>query len=433
MGARLETVVETERKAGGWDNKESAIGIAHFRATPKPKRIAIVGTLAETMLGFRGELIKDLVKQGHEVFAFATDYTEQSSHQIREIGATPVAYRMGQFSLNPFAELASGYQLYRLFRAHRIDLSYCYFSKPAIYGTVAAYLAKVPTRVAKIEGLGRVFTVGPNGQSWKKKVVAWVMKCLFRMSLPLANHIIVLNEDDKRSLLSFGVRKPEPVVINGIGVDLDRYCYTPPSTDPIRFIFVGRLLKEKGIEYFIEAAKAIKPLYPNTEFIIVGAVDNNRGAITRPQLEQLVEDGIITYPGPVKDVRPWLARSSVFVLPSYYREGVPRSTQEALAMGRPVITTNMPGCKATVIDESNGFLVDPHDVSSLVQFMIKFIENPSLLEPMGINSWRLAKEKYDVKSVNEMIKRTVFGKWDHDLSREVRCSKPFENVRLLEK
>ncbi len=155
MGARLETVVETERKAGGWDNKESAIGIAHFRATPEPKRIAIVGTLADTMLGFRGgELIKDLVKQGgHQVFAFATDYTEQSSQQIREIGATPVTYRMGgQFSLNPFAELASGYQLYRLFQAHRIDLSYCYFSKPAIYGTVAAYLAKVPTRVAKIEG-----------------------------------------------------------------------------------------------------------------------------------------------------------------------------------------------------------------------------------------------------------------------------------------
>lgn len=407
MGARLETVVETERKAGGWDNKESAIGIAHFRATPKPKRIAIVGTLAETMLGFRGELIKDLVKQGHEVFAFATDYTEQSSHQIREIGATPVAYRMGQFSLNPFAELASGYQLYRLFRAHRIDLSYCYFSKPAIYGTVAAYLAKVPTRVAKIEGLGRVFTVGPNGQSWKKKVVAWVMKCLFRLSLPLANHIIVLNEDDKRSLLSFGVRKPEPVVINGIGVDLDRYCYTPPSTDPIRFIFVGRLLKEKGIEYFIEAAKAIKPLYPNAEFIIVGAVDNNRGAITRTQLEQLVEDGIITYPGPVKDVRPWLARSSVFVLPSYYREGVPRSTQEALAMGRAIITTDTAGCRSTVINGVNGYLVPPYRIEEMIESMKDLIEKPESIIRFGERSRLLAEERFDVLKVNARIMYSI--------------------------
>lgn len=355
------------------------------------------------MLGFRGELIKDLVKQGHQVFAFATDYTEQSSQQIREIGATPVTYRMGQFSLNPFAELASGYQLYRLFQAHRIDLSYCYFSKPAIYGTVAAYLAKVPTRVAKIEGLGRVFTIGPNGQSWKKKVVAWVMKCLFRLSLPLANHIIVLNEDDKRSLLSFGVRKPEPVVINGIGVDLDRYCYTPPSTDPIRFIFVGRLLKEKGIEYFIEAAKAIKPLFPNTEFIIVGAVDNNRGAITRPQLEQLVEDGIITYPGPVKDVRPWLARSSVFVLPSYYREGVPRSAQEALAMGRPVITTNMPGCKATVEDGKNGYLVSAHNQRELNQAILKFVLDPSSIILMSYESVKIARSKFNIASINQRI------------------------------
>ncbi len=234
------------------------------------------------------------------------------------------------------------------------------------------------------------------------------MKCLFRLSLPLANHIIVLNEDDKRSLLSFGVRKPEPVVINGIGVDLDRYCYTPPpSTDPIRFIFVGRLLKEKGIEYFIEAAKAIKPLFPpNTEFIIVGgAVDNNRGgAITRPpQLEQLVEDGIITYPGPVKDVRPWLARSSVFVLPSYYREGVPRSAQEALAMGRPVITTNMPGCKATVEDGKNGYLVSAHNQRELNQAILKFVLDPSSIILMSYESVKIARSKFNIASINQRI------------------------------
>lgn len=355
------------------------------------------------MLGFRSELIKEFVKQGRKVYAFATDYTEQTAQQIREIGATPVAYRMGQFSLNPFAELASIYQLFRLFQTHQIDLSYCYFSKPAIYGTIAAYIAKVPTRVAKIEGLGRVFTIGPNGQSWKKKVVAWVMKGLFRLALPLANHIIVLNEDDKRSLVSFGVHKPQTVVINGIGVDLDRYCYTPPSTDPIRFIFVGRLLKEKGIEYFIEAAKAIKPRHPNTEFIVVGAVDQNRGAITRRELERLVEEGIISYPGPVKDVRPWLAKSSVFVLPSYYREGVPRSTQEALAMGRPVITTDMPGCRTTVEDGKNGYLVSVHEQQELNRAIMKFVLEPSSIAPMSYESVKMAKNKFDVALINQKI------------------------------
>ncbi|RKR77545.1 glycosyltransferase family 4 protein [Marinobacter nauticus] len=403
MGARLETVVEAERETGYWNNKESPIGIAQFRAAPKSKRIAIVGTLADTMLGFRGELIKDFVKQGHQVFAFSTDYTEQTAQQIREIGATPVAYRMGQFSLNPFRELASIYQLYRLLQAHRIDLSYCYFSKPAVYGTIAAFIAKVPTRVAKIEGLGRVFTIGPNGQSLKKKIIAWVMKNLFRLALPLANHIIVLNEDDKRSLISFGVRKPEPLVINGIGVDLNLYRYTKPSCDPVRFIFVGRLLKEKGIEYFVDAAKLIKPLYPSTEFVILGAVDNNRGAITKQDIQQLVNEGVVTYPGPVKDVRPWLARSSVFVLPSYYREGVPRSTQEALAMGRAIITTDTPGCRATVRQGLNGILVKPHSAKALSQSMEWFLKNPKAILEFGECSRALAEAEFDVVKVNQKI------------------------------
>lgn len=371
------------------------------------QRVAIVGTLADTMLGFRGELIRDLVAGGHTVFAFAIDYTPATEQEILAMGATPVRYRMGQLSTNPFSDFKAVLLLYRLFRMHRISLSYCYFSKPAIYGTLAAKLAGVPTRVAKIEGLGRVFTRHPGGDTLKKHILRRVMAVLFRISLPHAHKVLVLNEGDKQDLLSFSKKIPEPVVLGGIGVCLKRYPFRPAVTEPVRFIFVGRLLPEKGVRYFVDAAKALKSRYPSTEFILVGAPDSKPGAINKAELEQLVCDGWVTWPGPVDDVAPWLAKSSVFVLPTYYREGVPRSTQEALAMGRPVITTRMPGCRKTVREGVNGYLVSPHDQAGLEDAMLKFIDQPELIPMMGVASCRLAKEQFDVRKINRTIMKAI--------------------------
>jgi len=369
--------------------------------------IAIVGTLANTMLGFRGELIRDLVAGGHTVFAFAIDYTPVTEQEIRAMGATPVSYRMGQLSTNPLSDIRAMLQLYRLFKQRGITLSYCYFSKPAIYGTLAAKLAGVTTRVAKIEGLGRVFTSHPDGDKLKKRILRRIMAVLFRISLPHAHKVLVLNEGDKQDLQSFSTKIPEPTVLGGIGVCLKRYPFRPPVTAPVRFIFVGRLLPEKGVRYFVEAAKALKTRYPDTEFILVGAPDNKPGAINKAELDQLVCEQVVTWPGPVDDVAPWLARSSVFVLPTYYREGVPRSTQEALAMGRPVITTRMPGCRKTVREGANGYLIEPHDQAGLERAMLEFIRNPDLIPAMGVESYRLAKERFDVRKINQSIMKTI--------------------------
>jgi len=368
-----------------------------------PQRIAIVGTLAETMLGFRGELIIDMVAAGHQVFAFATDFTEKTEQAVRNMGATPVRYRMGRFSTNPLADLASTWQLYRLFKRHRITLTYCYFSKPAIYGTLAAWLAGVPTRVAKIEGLGRVFTTSPSGDSSRKQLIRRIMAQLFRISLPRAQHLFVLNQDDRDELISMGITHPQPRVLGGIGVCLNRYSFQPPVQQPVRFVFIGRLLPEKGIRYFVEAAKNLRPRYPNAEFVIVGAPDRRKSGVNQQMLNNLMQQKVVTYAGLVKDVTPWLAQSSVFVLPSYYREGVPRSTQEALAMGRAVITTDMPGCRETVIDDVNGYLVPPHDQQALEDAMVRLITQPELLGPMGLASRQLACEKFNVRQINARI------------------------------
>lgn len=366
------------------------------------QRIAIVGTLADTMLGFRGELIKDMVAAGHEVYAFATDYNAETEHAVRELGAHPVRFRMGRLSTNPVADLISTWQLYRLFKKHRITMTFCYFSKPAIYGTLAAWLSGVPMRVAKIEGMGRVFTIGPAGDNRRKQLIRHVMTLLFRLSLPRAHHLFVLNEGDQKELVDMGITQPYPCLIGGIGVCLEHYYFCPPVTQPVRFIFVGRLLPEKGIRYFVEAAKNLRPRYPQAEFVIVGATDPKSG-IDKHMLEALENQGILIYRGSVKDVTPWLAQASVFVLPTYYREGVPRSTQEALAMGRPVITTDLPGCRETVIDGVNGYLIPPHDQHALENAMLKLIKHPELLESMGVASYKLACEKFDVRQINARI------------------------------
>ena len=155
------------------------------------------------------------------------------------------------------------------------------------------------------------------------------------------------------------------------------------------------------VEY-AEAARRVKAKYPTARFVLLGGLDPNRGGLGRAQVQAWVTEGLLEWPGHV-EVKPWLAQASVYVLPSYYREGVPRSTQEALAMGRPVITTDAPGCRETVVDGENGFLVPVRDVEALAERMIRFIEEPALIETMGQASRRLAQERFDVRRINARI------------------------------
>lgn len=372
------------------------------------ERIAIVGTLSNSLLGFRGELIKDMKAEGHEVFAFCTDYSERSRGKVRSLGAVPVDYGMGQLSLNPFNELMSFIQLYKLFKHHDITLSLCYFAKPVIYGTTAAWLAGVPKRVAKIEGLGRVFV----GRGLKYKFLRFAMVVMYKFSLSKADLLLLLNPDDKKDLIDhFNIKPKRTEVIGGIGVCLEQYKATPVPVDKVRFIFVGRLLAEKGIRYYLNSAQALRSEYGDrVEFIVLGAPDSkqqSKGGVSKQELDQYVERGIVTYPGKVSDVKPWLAKSSVFVLPSYYREGVPRSTQEALAMGRAVITTDMPGCRETVEHGISGFMVPPKEQQALTEAMREFVERPSIAVDMGKVGRELAERKFDVRLINAYIQKML--------------------------
>ena len=200
-------------------------------------------------------------------------------------------------------------------------------------------------------------------------------------------------------------------ILGGIGVDLDKFSYTKAPTDPISFIFIARLLAEKGIFEYLEAAKIVKEKYKYVKFYIFGSFDeHNPFGLTQEELKPYLDSGVVIYPGFVNDIKERIVNSSIFVLPSYYREGVPRSTQEAMAIGRVVITTNSVGCRETVEDGVNGFLVPPFDSKILAQKMIYFIQNPEMIVQMGIESRKIAEVKFNINEKNGRFAKIIIGK-----------------------
>lgn len=370
-----------------------------------PVKIVLLGTVVSSVFNFRIDLIRSLVESGFSVYVFCVDFDEISKARMKELGAIPVNYALSRAGLNPFRDLADTWRLSQLLKKIAPGVVLSYFVKPVIFGTTAARLAGVPRRIGMLEGLGYVFTDLPSGISRKQALLRKVQVLLYRMTLPLLDRLIFLNPDDPVDLLErYGLRARSVSVLGGIGVDLQKYVYVPPNVEkPPRFIFVGRLLAEKGIREYVAAARMVKERYPAVRFIVLGGLDEaNPGGLSRAELDELTASGVVEYPGHVSSVREWLAEASVFVLPSY-REGVPCSTQEAMAVGRAVITTDVPGCRETVVDGVNGYLTPRWDAETLAQKMLCFVLDPSLATRMGQESRRLAEDRFDAAKVNERL------------------------------
>lgn len=357
------------------------------------------------MLGFRSDLIKLLVSRGDQVYAFALDYDDRSRVQVKELGAIPIDYVFSRSGLNPFSDMLNTWNLSRVLKEIAPDVVFSYFSKPVIFGTFAAVLAGCKRRIGMLEGLGYPFTNGPNGANTKALLLRRIQVLLYRISFPYLERLIFLNPDDPVDLVeSYKIRVARVSILGGIGLNFEHYRYSKPRLSPVTFIFVGRLLAEKGIHQYVAAAKIVRKFHQDVVFIVLGGLDpENPGALTSDDLNALVKEGIIVYPGYVNNVQDWIADSSVFVLPSYYREGVPRSTQEAMAIGRPIITTNVPGCRETVIDGINGWLIPAFIPEILAEKMCWFIENVHQIEAMGLESLRLARERFDERVVNKIL------------------------------
>ncbi|AJC65198.1 MULTISPECIES: glycosyltransferase family 4 protein [Dickeya] len=367
-------------------------------------KIVIIGTTAESMIRFRKDFIELLCCNGHEVYAFANDYDEIIRENIESLGAIPVDYVFSRAGFNPFLDVLHTYKLFSKIKNINPDVVLSYFSKPAIFGTIAAKLARVKNCHAMLEGLGFYFTESQDPLSIKKKLLKRVIVLLYKFSFRYVDSLILLNVDDKNELLiKENIRVKNAHILGGIGLNMVEYPYVPPPTNPVSFIFVARFLKEKGVYEFIQAAKTIKKKYPSVHFYMLGQLDlSNPGSLRVEDMNKLRCDNIIEFPGYVKNVQEWLARASVFVLPSY-REGFPRSTQEAMAIGRAVITCDVPGCRETVIDGVNGFLIPAYSSDMLVQRMLCFIHDPQIITRMGMESYKIARDNFDSVAVNAKL------------------------------
>lgn len=326
----------------------------------------------------------------------------------------PLDYDLNAKGLNPFKDIKSTIKLIKLLRHYKPDIVFSFFVKPVIFSTIAAKIAGIRQKVGMIEGLGNAFILYPNAtlvQKVKVGIIKSIQIFLYKVSLPFLDRLVLLNNDDKTDLIDrYKIKVKSLEILGPIGVDLAKFSYQPPITNPISFIFIARLLAQKGIFEYINAAKIIKAKYPQVKFYVYGDADeNNPFSIKKDALKEHIKNETIIYEGFVDNIHEKIKNTSVFVLPSYYREGFPRSTQEAMAIGRAVITTNVPGCKDSIVHGKNGFLIPPHDFKILADTMEIFIKNPNLIEKMGQESRKIAQERFDVFKINERLMKIIVG------------------------
>ncbi len=366
--------------------------------------IAVITSQAFSLVNFRGPLLKVLRKRRIRVYALAPDFDDETRAGVRALGAEPVDYSLTRAGTNPVRDFADIAGLYRLLGSLKPDITLSYFIKPVIYGSIAACLVRVPRRYSMIEGLGYVFMEDAAADSLLQRTLRRLVPVIYKLALRSNEKVFFLNHEDLTQFLEGNlVRQRQVVRIDGTGLDLEHYAPSAPVLTPITFLLIARMLREKGVYDFIEAARMVRTRFSSTRFILVGGTDPNPGSVSMSDLQGWVDEGLVEWPGHVNDVRPWITRASVFVLPSYYREGVPRSSQEAMAMGRPVITTDWVGCRETVRDGVNGYLVPPRDPEALALAMQRFVEAPDLVPKMGSEGRRIAEERFDVNVINQQI------------------------------
>lgn len=362
-------------------------------------RVLVVGSHSQSLLNFRGELLREIVSRGHAVTAVGPDESTETASALREIGVEYRSAPLKRASISPLQDIAYALRLRHIISEVKPDLYLGYTIKPVVYGNIAARLGKVPHRCALITGLGSTFIADGLGRAVLRRGVI----LLYRLALSGADVVVFQNPDDRAEFLTRQlVKKEKTRVVAGSGVDLRAFESTPIPTDPFVFLLVARLIREKGIGEFVEAARLLRSKYPAVRFQLVGPIDENPSAISEAEVRAWEREGVIEYLGETSDVRPYLRRSTVFVLPSY-REGTPRTVLEAMATGRAIITTDVPGCRETVTDGKNGFLVPKGDHVALAESMERFLKNPELLIEMGQASLAMAQTKYDVRLVNSQM------------------------------
>ena len=364
------------------------------------QHVLVLASYAPSLLNFRGSLLGDLIKSGHEVTVGAPDMTIALRSNLEALGVSVHETPLDRNNVGVLADLKYHQALFHLTRAVRPDLVLTYTIKPNIWGAFAAKRAGVRS-VSLVTGLGFAFSTVTPKSGIKQRAIGYVARRLYRLAARFNHKVIFQNPDDRLDFIACGCLHDtsKAALVNGSGVNMEHYARTRPVHSPI-FLMISRLLVSKGVREYIEAARIVRSRFPEARCLLVGPHDGGPDAIQPEEVEKWQYEGSVEYLGPAVDVRPLIAQAAVYVLPSY-REGTPRSVLEAMAMGRAIVTTDAPGCRETVVDGENGFLVPVRDSAALAEAMCKLIKEPFLIETMSQKSYDIAREKYDVAKVNE--------------------------------
>jgi glycosyltransferase involved in cell wall biosynthesis len=337
------------------------------------------------------------VRAGYEV-AVATRPTTKVA-LIKSHGMQLIPIDFSRRGLNPFRELQTALHLRRIVRKFRPDIMHNVALKPVVTGTLGELLAGATGIVNAPVGMGHVFTADSHGS----RLVRPMLKLLLRRLLnPRGSHVIIENEDDLRDLVANGFVRPDAIsLVRGAGVDINAFVPGPEPAGPITVLLVSRILKDKGILEFVEAARRVRVTHPDARFVIAGSPDDgNPSSFQESDMRQWEAAGDITCLGFREDIAELLAACHIACLPSY-REGLPKSLLEAAAAGKPIVTTDVPGCRTVVHDGVNGLLVPARDAHALARAITRLVEDPQLRARLGRSGRQRAELEFSCGTINE--------------------------------
>ena len=370
---------------------------------PESKKILVLSSHTKSLFWFRMDMMRSFLAHGYAVVAVGSEPEEEWREKFQKENIRYKSIPVSRNGLNPFGDLKTYHAIKQVVEDEKPDKIFCYQAKTVIYGTIAAHRTGIKEVYPLIAGLGSIF----RGRGFKNAIVRQILKREYQVALRFAKRIMFQNHDDLDCFVQEKiVRREQTAIINGSGVDTKHF--TPsPFPEQMTFLMISRLIRDKGVFEYLETARDVRKSHRDVRFLLVGPYDTNPSALHPEELQQFIADGSVEYLGELSDVRPALAQATVYVLPSYH-EGTPKTVLEAMACGRPVITTDAPGCRETVQDGVNGYLVTPKDVASLVDAMNRMLAASSQeLASLGAASRRLAEEKYDVEIVNRQIQAVM--------------------------
>ncbi len=350
------------------------------------KKLIIIANNSGGLYDFRNDLIKELVCIDYDIIALTS--FDDKVEELQELGIQLIETLINRRGINPIEDIHLFFKYCNILRKEKPQLLITYTIKPNIYGGMAARLLKIPY-VTNITGIGTAFQ--------KENCLKQLVVFLYRLTLKKAKILFFENEENREIFLREKITTVDKTcVLHGAGVNLDRYTYTPyPANGTIRFLFMGRIMKEKGIDELLYSATKIKKEYPDVQFDLLGNMEDDY----QNMIQEATDNGIINYYGYQSDVRSFIEKSHCFVLPSYH-EGMANTLLESAAMGRPLITSDIHGCKEAVVEGQNGYLVEKGNAEELYQKMKQFIElDVEEKKAMGMASRKHMELYFDKKKV----------------------------------